>query len=86
MLKEIKFSKHALKRADDRGVSLDEASEVILTSKWNDTDHQRHVASKIFEYNKTWGNKIYRQKDVIVVFKEEDDKITVITVIARYFL
>ena len=83
--KEIKFTKHAVKRADERGVTHEEIKEAIKNSNWLKATHDRYTINYLFNYNKIWEGKFYKQKEIVVIFKEENDKIVVITTIARYF-
>ena len=85
MEKEIKYTKHVLKRASDRGVEIGEIEEVLMNEKCSEAKYGRLFASKIFSFNKVWEEKYYEQKEVIVIFKEENGRIVVITTIARYF-
>ena len=84
-MKKVIFTKHALKQANDRGVSLEEIEQALIDTLWQDVRYNRYSSIKVFEYNQIWEEVFYRQKEVKVIFTQEDDKIIVITVIARYF-
>ena len=79
------FTKHSLKQANDRGISLEEIEQALIYTLWQDVRYNRYSSIKVFEYNQIWEEVFYRQKEVKVIFTQEDDKIIVITVIARYF-
>ena len=82
---EFQFTKHALKQSNDRGISQDEIKDAILSCKWVTVEHGRSSAKLVFKYNKSWEGVFYKQKEVKVIFTKENDKIIVITAIARYF-
>lgn len=79
-MKEICFTAHALKRLRDRKATKDEVEETIKTSKWENEREGRKSASKIFKFRETHFGRYYDSKEVVPVFKEENDKIVVITV------
>jgi len=85
MTEEIVFTKHSLKQLESRGILQKEVIEVIRDSKWLDAEHFRFSVTKVFMFNDNWEGEFYRQKEVKVIFKRENDKIIVITAIARYF-
>ena len=84
-MKEIRLTKHAFTQINNRGIKFNEIHETIFSSNWNKTKHLRFLATKVFNYNQNWEDEFYTQKEVKVIFKVEDDKIIVITAIARYF-
>lgn len=85
MSKEIKFTKHALKQANDRGSKPEEITDTILTGKLKSVKYNRFSAVKVFEYDEIWEGSLYKRKEVNVIFTEEDDRLIVITAIMRYF-
>ena len=85
MKEEIIFTKHSLKQIESRGISQKEVIGSIHNSKWFNAEHFRHSATKVFMFNDNWEGEFYKQKEVKVIFKKENDKIIVITAIARYF-
>ena len=84
-MKEIKLTKHATKQSQIRGVTLDEIRTVLSEGNWETAEYGRFVAKRAFPFDKNWEGTFYRRKEVRVIFKEEDGKIIVITVISRYF-
>lgn len=84
-MEEIIFTKHSLKQIESRGILQKEVIESIRNSKWLDAQHFRFSVTKVFMFNDIWEGGFYRQKEVKVIFKKENDKIIVITSIARYF-
>lgn len=85
MQKEIKFTKHSLKQAKDRGATLEEIKETIVTSQWIKERFNRFSAVKVFKFEEMWEGVSYKKKEVRVILTEEDDKIIVITAITRFF-
>ena len=83
--REIKLSKHASKRAFERGINLEEIKEVIISGNLSCEKHNRYSSVKVFKYKKEWEGTIYSKKQVKVIFIEENDKIMVITAISRFF-
>jgi len=77
---EVEFIKHALERIAERGASIDQVKSVLEAGESVQAKTGRRAKEAIFEYNSDWLGKRYRQKKVKVVYVEEADKITVITV------
>ena len=81
----IIFSKHALSQMEERGAAKDEAAEAILRGEKVPAKKGRHAFRLNFEYNRIWGNKYYRIKQVMPIAAEEGNKLTVVTVYVFYF-
>ncbi len=84
-MEEIIFTKHSLKQIELRGISREEVIESIHNSTWLNAEYFRFSVTKVFVFNNNWEGEVYKQKEVKVIFKKENDKIIVITAIARYF-
>ncbi len=82
---QFEFTKHVLKRANDRGIDLSEIKDALESSKPVVERYNKLSVVKVFEYNRCWEGIFYREKEVKVLFVREDDKIIVITAITRYF-
>ena len=85
MIEEVIFTKHSLKQIESRGILQKEITESIYHSTWHNAEYSRFSATRVFMFNDNWEGEFYRQKEVKVIFKKENDKIIVITSIARYF-
>lgn len=83
--KEIKYTRHALKRMGERGIGLAEIKEAVDKGRWTKTKYQRYYARFVLEYNHEWEGYFYKAKEINVIFTVEDGNILVITAIARYF-
>ena len=81
----FEFTKHVLKRASDRGIDLSEIRDTVESSEPTPEKYNKLSVVKVFQYNKYWEGVFYREKEVKVLFVRENDKIVVITAIARYF-
>lgn len=79
-MKEIYFTKHALKQLKNRKATKYEVKETIKSSKWETEREERMSASKIFKFEKEHYGRYYASKVVMPIFKKENDKIIVITV------
>lgn len=68
-MKEIYFTRHALKQLEDRKATEDEVKETIRNSKWKTEREGRMSASKIFKFEKEHFDRYYASKIVMPVFK-----------------
>jgi hypothetical protein len=84
VVKPIRFSKHALDYANQRGFTPAEVDEAIRTSSWNPAELGRLDCRKDFSYGKEWNGRLYATKQVRPVFVEEAGEIVVITVYTYY--
>jgi len=69
----------------ERGARRNEVIETIRTSEKLPVKENRHAYRKNFQFNKRWGKKFYRIKQVMPIVKEGQNKIIVITVYTFYF-
>lgn len=86
----IKFSYedlhgHLKKRMEQRGITLEEI-EYTLNNGWGIEEAREGTHGKVyvFYYNKEWEGKLYKEKEVKVFYKMENDRIIVLTAIVRY--
>jgi hypothetical protein len=85
MIKQIRFSGHALGQLTRRGVSEYEVAEAIRTSPWKTAERGRPEYHKDFSFGREWNGKFYETKRVRPVFVEEASEIVVVTVYSYYF-
>ena len=85
MPKPIRFSHHALENMQKRGTTEAEVNRAIAEASWVPAKAGRFECIKDFTYNDFWNKKFYGTKQVIPVFREENDSIVVITVYVFYF-
>jgi hypothetical protein len=83
---EIIYTKHSLKRCEERWISFEEVETTIHSSKWVKVKYGRFSAVKAFDCNQCFMDIFYNKKEVKVVFCVNGGKIIVITAIARYFM
>lgn len=81
----IKFTPHAMESLKKRGVSQEEVIETIKEAEHFATKLGRMECEREFCYNGEWHGKYYRTKKVRPVFKEEEDRILIVTVYAFYY-
>ena len=85
-MKPVIISQHAKTRASQRGAAENEIYECIVESQHEHVEKSRLSARKIYSYNdlSPINNKFYQYKTVEVIFIEEAESITVITVKVFY--
>jgi hypothetical protein len=84
-VKDIEFSDHALLQMRERGAIKGEVAETLRSGEKLPAKSGRYAYRKNFQYNAIWGEKFYRIKQVMVIVKEENHKIIIITVFTFYF-
>ncbi len=85
MPKPIRFSRHALENMQKRGTTEAEVNQTIAEASWVPAKAGRFECVRNFPYNNFWNEKFYETKQVMPVFREEGDSISVITVYVFYF-
>ena len=83
--KSIYFTEHARKRMEERKVKEDEVISTIRNNKWQLAEEGRFSTSGIFPFNNYHYGRYYRWKQVVPIFKEEKDRILVITIYSFLF-
>lgn len=81
---KIKIDPHTLERAEERGTSEEEITEVIKTGFSVQAEHGRIGKAKIYNFNKKRHNKYYEQKRVEVFYAIEENVIVTVTVYVFY--
>ncbi len=76
---------HLEMRMRQRGITLNEIAETVNTG-WAVEDAKEGTLGKtlIFQYNALWEGKLYEQKEVTVYYKYKDERIILLTAMARY--
>ena len=82
--KPIRFTNHALTSLEKRGATEEEVKAAITERIWTPAKLGRFEARKTFPHNNLWNGKHYKQKDVVPIFIEEQNRIVVITVYVFY--
>lgn len=70
---------------EERGVLEQEVEEAIKTGETISARYGRKKHRKNFTFDKTWGGKIYKTKQVVPVTIEEKGETIVVTVLSFYF-
>lgn len=83
-MKSVVFSDHSLLQMQERGATKEEVLETIRTGEIILARDKRVAYRKNFQFDKKWGKRYYRVKQVMPIVKEEKDKI-IITVYTFYF-
>ena len=84
-VKRLVFSDHARQQMAERGASEAEVAEAIVSSEGTPAKRGRVAYRRNFQYNRTWGGKLYRIKQVMPIVKEEHGSVIVITIYTFYF-
>ena len=84
-MRKINVHPHLKMRMEERGVSIEEI-EITLEKGFATSDAKPGTYGKsfIFPYNKEWCGKFFSEKEVTIYYKEVEEEIIVLTVIARY--
>lgn len=69
----------------ERGVEESEVEETIRSGEELSAKSGRKKFRKNFSYEREWGGKFYRIKQVVPITTEEDNEIVVVTVYSFYF-
>jgi len=81
---KIKFIEHAEERMTERGASGEEVRKVLLFGTDIEAKKGRKAKEMIFPYEEEWIGRVYPQKKIVVIYKEEKDETLVITVKVYY--
>ena len=80
-MERLNIIEHAKERIKKRGTSIGEVEKVLEAGKEVKTDYEgRRAKEMVFSYNRKWQKKFYPEKKVKVIYREEGEVITVITV------
>lgn len=77
--KPIKCSRHALDNMRDRGTTVEEVEQAIMSGECSPAKKGRLSFRKNFNYTGTWKGKEYQIKQVMPIVAEEPDKFVVVT-------
>ncbi len=80
----ITFGKGVLEKAEERGVTEEEARQAASAGAPTAAHSGRNARVKVFPFRSEWKGRSYEEKKVKVVFVEEGDDMILITVVARY--
>lgn len=80
----IKIDPHTISRMPKRGVSEEEIFETLKTGAPFEAKNGRKGRAKVFTYKQNYEGKYYEEKKVEVIFVEEDQLITTVTVFCYY--
>ncbi len=82
---ESDFHKHILARMEQRGVTQQDI-QTTFEKGWDADNLKEGTLGKVFvfEYNNTWEGKTYEEKEVSVYYKIKDEKVILLTAMARY--
>ena len=81
----IKFSKHALEQMEERGADPEEVEKAIRSGEEIPARKKRRAYRLNFQYDKIWGGRLYRTKQVVPIVVEEATDFVVVTVYVFYF-
>jgi hypothetical protein len=82
---EIRFSRHALKRAQERGASEDLVREAIRKGEREPAQRGLWLYRFNREFNREWAGKHYAIQQVAPIVADEGDRMVVISVYVFYF-
>lgn len=80
----IKISKHATARMKIRGIKEEEVIRVIKEGDSVEAQEGYLGRKMVFLFQSTWESRYYEEKEVTVIYAQEDDIINVVTVKSRY--
>ena len=81
----IKFSKHALEQMEERGADPEEVEKAIRSGEEIPAKKNRRAYRLNLQYDKLWGDRLYRTKQVVPIVVEEANDFVVVTVYVFYF-
>lgn len=82
---EIHIHPHAKERMHERGVSEAEIMDTLNNGEFFPAKFGRAGFRRNFPYNTTWHSHFYYIKQVEIITVKENNRIVIITVIAKYF-
>jgi len=80
----LKLIDHAKERAIQRGTTKEEIIQVITEGKEIKAKKDRKAKEKVFTYDREWLGNFYPHKKVVVIYKDENGDVIVITVKVFY--
>jgi len=82
--KPIRFSRHAVENMQRRGTTEAEVSQTVNEAAWMPAKSDRFECARDFPYNGYWNGKFYKTKQIVPIFKKENDTNDTIVVITAY--
>lgn len=83
--KPVRFSRHALEQAAERGATEAEVLEAIRAGEKEPARHGRQGYRRTFQHAGLWGGRAYTSKQILAIVGEEADVLIVVTVYTFYF-
>ena len=80
----IRIDQHTLERAEERGTSEEEITDLIETGFEIPAKHGRIGQAKVYEFKRERHGRNYEQKRVEVFYVKEEDLIVTVTVYVFY--
>lgn len=79
------YHKHLIERMRQRGIAREEI-ETTLNKGWPAIDTKPGALGKsmVFLYNADWEGKQFEEKEVTVYYKIKNERVVILTAIARY--
>jgi hypothetical protein len=79
------FHFHLRRRMEQRGITKEEVCETVQRG-WMSLDAKpgTHGRTLVFTYDARWEGTHYEEKEVTVYFKTDEDRLILLTAIARY--
>ena len=81
---QIQIDPRTLKRAEERGATREEIEDVIRTGTPEQAGRNQLSKSKIIKFRRIWRGEYYEQKKVQVIYIEEQEVATTVTVYVFY--
>jgi hypothetical protein len=81
---KIIIEPHTLERAAERGTNEVEIRDVVENGVAFPAKYGRLAKYKVYDFNRTWNNKPYRQKKVEVYYAIELGEVFTVTVLVFY--
>ena len=82
---QIVFSRHALARLSERGITKEEVESAINSGERVTAKRRMIAYRKNFRFASKWKNRYYETKQVMPIVIEKEEKLIVVTVYAFYF-
>ena len=82
---KIRFTQHSILQCKERGTNEKEILDAIEKGESENVKNGRIMYRSNFQYNREWGGKFYKIKQVAPVVKKEDNELIVITIYTFYF-
>ena len=81
---QIRIDEHAKERATERGASEEEIDDTLKTGTVITAKGNKLAKEKVYKFNQERNGKVYKEKQVKVVYIIEQNTTVVITVVVKY--